>query len=225
MKGKSNKNDFKTTDGYPVLEGHYYMLVDGSKVILEYVARGKDSKIFYVVTPIFEGEAIDISPTHGEIHLPYEHQGDPVLVEKIFLKEPVKMLDEDYKNKYNKYEALQNSIMNLKKDITDQLSIKLEIQAEVSKVIDRLKHRENEWREKVQDLSDIRYQIEQAEKTLVKLQDQISDLKNGEEYTTVSKTELGRLRRSEFKLQCLENNGVDNWSFYEDALTDYRVRY
>lgn len=37
----------------------------------------------------------------------------------------------------------------------------------------------------------------------------------------ISKKRLRKLERAEYKLNCLESGGVDNWSNYDDALKDY----
>ena len=37
----------------------------------------------------------------------------------------------------------------------------------------------------------------------------------------ITKERLKELERKEAKLQALENGGVDNWSYYDEALTEY----
>jgi hypothetical protein len=34
--------------------------------------------------------------------------------------------------------------------------------------------------------------------------------------------EYDRLLKSELKLECLENQGVDNWDGFDDAMNEYR---
>ena len=41
-----------------------------------------------------------------------------------------------------------------------------------------------------------------------------------EEMVTITKTEYESLRDDSFKLNCLENGGVDNWEWYSQALRD-----
>jgi hypothetical protein len=43
-----------------------------------------------------------------------------------------------------------------------------------------------------------------------------------EETVTISKAEYERLQRREWKLECLEMNGVDNWEWYDEAMKEYR---
>lgn len=44
---------------------------------------------------------------------------------------------------------------------------------------------------------------------------------NTEETVTLTKKEYWELRRSAFKLDCLEAGGVDNWDWYDESLKDY----
>lgn len=37
----------------------------------------------------------------------------------------------------------------------------------------------------------------------------------------ISKEELAELLRASYKLSCLESGGVDNWTWYDEALSDY----
>lgn len=37
----------------------------------------------------------------------------------------------------------------------------------------------------------------------------------------ISKEELADLLRASYKLNCLEAGGVDNWTWYDEALSDY----
>lgn len=37
----------------------------------------------------------------------------------------------------------------------------------------------------------------------------------------ISKKELANLLRASIKLNCLEAGGVDNWTWYDEALSDY----
>jgi len=41
-----------------------------------------------------------------------------------------------------------------------------------------------------------------------------------EEMITITKKEYDSLQEASFKLQCLENGGVDNWTWYYDSLKD-----
>lgn len=40
----------------------------------------------------------------------------------------------------------------------------------------------------------------------------------------LSKERIEELELAEFKLQCLEQGGVDNWDFYDDSLENYYKR-
>ena len=41
------------------------------------------------------------------------------------------------------------------------------------------------------------------------------------ETVTITKAEYNLLLRADLRLQALNNNGVDNWDFYGDAMDDY----
>lgn len=41
------------------------------------------------------------------------------------------------------------------------------------------------------------------------------------EMKLISKEELADLLRASSKLSCLETGGVDNWTWYDEALSDY----
>lgn len=42
-----------------------------------------------------------------------------------------------------------------------------------------------------------------------------------EEMVTITKAEYQRLLDVEFKMDCLEAGGVDNWDWYSESLKDY----
>jgi len=45
-----------------------------------------------------------------------------------------------------------------------------------------------------------------------------------DETVTISKKEYDRLRKAELKLEALEENGVDNWTWYDDAMATYQAK-
>lgn len=45
---------------------------------------------------------------------------------------------------------------------------------------------------------------------------------SSEKTVTISKSIYDELVLRGFKLQCLENHGVDNWCGYDDAMQEYR---
>lgn len=60
----------------------------------------------------------------------------------------------------------------------------------------------------------------EVEKVVVK-KEKVSDGKQ----VTISKKEYELLKRKEFKLECLDNGGVDNWEWYEESLKPYCQKY
>jgi len=46
-----------------------------------------------------------------------------------------------------------------------------------------------------------------------------------EEMVTITKAEYDVLKQDQFKLDCLERGGVDNWEWYGEALNEYFEKY
>lgn len=46
-----------------------------------------------------------------------------------------------------------------------------------------------------------------------------------EEMVTITKKQYDRLLKRDFKLECLEAGGVDNWEWYSESLEDYIEKY
>lgn len=42
---------------------------------------------------------------------------------------------------------------------------------------------------------------------------------------TITKKEYESLKQDEFKLQCLEDGGVDNWTWYSESLQPFFRKY
>ncbi|WP_315729922.1 hypothetical protein [Bradyrhizobium sp. SZCCHNRI2010] len=45
---------------------------------------------------------------------------------------------------------------------------------------------------------------------------------NGSKEVTIPKSEYEALIQASIKLSCLEKHGVDNWTGYDDAMSDFR---
>lgn len=48
---------------------------------------------------------------------------------------------------------------------------------------------------------------------------------DGIEYILLTINKYKELESDSFKLQCLENGGVDNWQWYSESLTEWYKKY
>lgn len=55
----------------------------------------------------------------------------------------------------------------------------------------------------------------------IEIVDPVDDTK----YVWIKKSEYDELIKDSFKLQCLENGGVDNWTWYGDSLKPWFEKY
>ena len=55
----------------------------------------------------------------------------------------------------------------------------------------------------------------------IEIVDPIDEIK----YVWIKKSEYEELIKDSFKLQCLENGGVDNWQWYSESLTEWYKKY
>ncbi len=218
----------KTTDGHEVKLNNYYHLENGQSVILNGCATGDDGKAAYLVTPFYEGETMTVNGdggTHNEITAEYEHEGLEMLVFSIFEKAPTEKLDETYKTKLSRIESLSVAFGEMKKHL-DQLFFEKSGIERIIKVllISCKKSKENDLqaRTMLDSTTDL---VNRKRRELSDLEDSIGDFIGTEKETAIAKTELQRLNKRDFELQCLENGGVDNWEWYSESLKDFNERY
>jgi hypothetical protein len=218
----------KTNDGHELKKGHYYYLENGQCVILEEFATSPDGRDLFLVVPFYEGEVMDVSGDggyHHEITVKYEHEGQSVLVESIFMTAPTEKLCSIYSTKLKEIEMLSLAIGEIRKTIQELKNTKAKTLiatkqatndiASVNRTMDRILIE----RQKLED------QVNAARKQLSKYEDAIATLKSNETTTVISVAELQELRKRDFKLTCLENGGVDNWEWYDESLSEYFKRY
>lgn len=89
---------FVSTDGHELKLGRSYYLVDGQEVLLSDFALKLNNTVSYVVVPYYEGEAMSVSGdggSHHEYTAPYEVEGQPIIVEKLYKKAPTEKLDKE----------------------------------------------------------------------------------------------------------------------------------
>jgi hypothetical protein len=220
--------EYKTTDGYEVKKGYQYFLVNGQVVTLAEMAIGENNIAYFVVIPFYEGETLTVNGnggTHNEINAYYEHEGLPILVREIYNKAPLEKLDPEYKKNQTEITQMGIAIGELKQNISTLKTQKNDAEKltkNSEKALFTITNQVNEAKSELDNLND---NIITSRQKLSELQDGISrNFQNGP-LTTINVDELQQLKKDQFKLQCLENGGVDNWEWYSESLTDYFDRY
>lgn len=217
----------KTTDEHELKRHGYYYTRTGQVLVLHDWAEGQNGPVF-IVTRFYEGEAMDCELTpngHREITAPYEVEGEKEPVSEIFKELPVFVVDAEYKKQAEKVTALTESLGFLQKAIRDHENKEKSLNLQVSK-------NEKEFIESQEKLNALLESVEQAsddlnekKRQISEAQDRLGDLTTDDDSVTISKNELGELRKDQFNLQCLEAGGVDDWEWYGESMNKFRERY
>jgi len=218
----------KTKDGHDVELNKMYYLENGQEVYISSCATTSDGRDAFMVTPFYEGEAMQASGdggSHHEISMMYEHEGLETLVFEIFKAAPTEKLDSRYAAKLKDIEHLSLSVGILKLNSTDLNSAKSKLAMEIKIVEETLLGSRRKLDEAQEALSALDSMVSEKRQKLSILEDSICDLKAEDVSSLVSKTELQRLNKRDFKLDCLEAGGVDNWEWYDESLEAFRKRY
>lgn len=218
----------KSVDGVELRRGHYYYLDNGQCVCLDNLAITPEGKEIYSVYPFYEGEATGCDGNggqHNEYNVPFEVEGEPMLVTAIYGVAPQLKLCEVYARKAKDVEALaltsghlRNELNIIKQSISLFTRKKIEEEREYRLIAGKTKTQVN-------SLNKLNEEIGQRRQELSELKDSISTLKNEDVSSLVSKTELQRLNKRDFEIDCLEAGGVDNWAFYDESLKEFHLRY
>ena len=222
------KENMKTKDGHEITLKRTYHLENGQEVIVNSCAVTSDGKHAFMVVPLYEGEAMQVSGDggyHHEYTMDYEHEGMEMLVRSIFVEPPVEKLQEKYKASLSEIESLSLSVgllisskTNLSQDVFKLGKAK---EAAAKEFLEAESKKQN-MNAKVDALDSA---ISESRQKLSELEDSIGDLKPEDVSSLVSKKELQRLNKRDFKMDCLEAGGIDNWEWYDESLKDYRERY
>lgn len=217
----------ESTDGKELVKSGYYYTRAGQCVTLEDWAMGQSGPVF-LVCRFYEGEAMEgrMYPSgHTEITMDYEHEGEVEPVNEIFKDVPLFVVDARYKEKSEEVIALCKSIGRLEVLIKNS-------EREVQKALGKSKEFDLQANAKERTLSGLQEKIQFAEDELLKktaqiskAEDELGDLTKSVDTPSISKDELGELRKDQFKLRCLEGGGVDNWEWFDESLNDFRERY
>lgn len=245
-----NQEAVKTNDGHELHINHIYYNSIGEVVSLVDVLTSHDGRLRFLVVPIFEGEAMEakLYPSgHTEVTTPYIHEAMPVVIEAIYKNEPVPLLGEKMAKATDRLAniaATTGELLRRKKELDDRLKELAGAEEEVRDRIEELgtviKERDEIIANKTARITEIDGDIKSMEQQLkekaeqlayteqeaVELQNEADELSTKAKSTTmIANSELERLRKAEFKLQCLENGGVDDWVYYDDAMQPWRERY
>jgi hypothetical protein len=218
----------KTKDGIETKIGNYYYIENGQVVYLNNTATDAHGNTVFVVTPFFEGETMAVSGDggrHSEYTARYEHEGKEMLVNDIFDSEPLEKLGARYKEKLKDIHHIGLSVGILTSELSscEKVKSKLRIDIDGLKKLHEVEHRE--YKENKEILENLKEDVAEKRQKLSELEDSIADLKNEDVSTLISKTEIMRLNKRDYKLNCLEAGGVDNWEWFDESLKDFRERY
>jgi len=220
----------ETTDGYEAKYNDIYFLSNGAEVIFNEGATTPEGKKVFLVIPIYEGETMEASGdggSHHEISMNYEHEGEQTLVSDIFKHPPTEKIEEIYKTKLTEIKALSLTIFNLtneKKELSNQCNQNKSFMAAENLRLESIKTQTQKANE---DLNVLLEKIKDKRLALSIIDDSIVSLSDEDESVTISipKKELARLRKTDFKMDCLEAGGIDNWEWYDESLENFRERY
>lgn len=203
--------------------GKCYYNSYGEQVILDEVVTALNGKHKYIVTPLYEGEAMEAVCEGGipsERAIPYEHPGEQRIVTAIYEEEPVAKLGENAKAAAVRLEAIATTVGLLKgaeKELGRSTVKLLREEKEHSAHAEEAKSKK-EAAEK--ELAEVLEQVDNARQRLSELEDSAE----AHEVADVNE-ELALLRRRDFKLECLEAGKVEAWQWYDESLKDYYARY
>lgn len=213
----------KTVDGIEAIEGSYYYTDSGQLVILNKILCDQDFNNMFLVTPFYEGETMTAScdgGLHSECYETYEHEGEPFIVKHIFDKEPLDKLGKEFKAKQKELTDIAIVIGSMKGELSKINTLKVNTENKIECIKKDNKHLfdENERLNKL---------LEEAKEKINNARQKLSELEDSCEEYISEKTnkELAKLRKIEFKMQCLEAGGVDNWAHYGYSLDKYYERY
>lgn len=218
----------KTADDHEAEVNKYYYNSNGEQVFLNEVLINQNGDVRFLVVPIFEGEAMDarLYPGgHTEVMTPYTHEAMPVVIDAIYKDEPVPLLGEKITEAISRLTSIAEATGDLilrEKELKVTFSKMVGVEKEKSKQIDELD-------KQIETKNEL---LANKMERLVEVKQKISELEDiachgiipGRDIT-ISQDELVKLRKSFFKLECLDAGGVDNWEWYDESMEKYFERY
>ncbi len=218
----------KTTDGYDLVKGSYYYTENGQEVMLEEAAINLDGDVVFKVTPHYEGEAMSASGDggyHHEITCPYIHEGEPILVNSIFKKEPVEKIGPEFKAVMDNVLDLAASIGGLERSLKELKITERALNASIKDLESEETALSERYSKSVAKYDELADKTLSATQNLSELEDSIGDGIHSDAQASVDKKELIELRKKSYKMDCLMSGGVDNWEWYDESLKAFSERY
>jgi len=200
----------------------------GCCVILNEILINSKDKVRYLVTPYYEGDAMTCAlyPSgHTEIEVPFEIEGEPIIVNELFNKEPLNKIGEKYKKLSEDITALSIANGNLCKENKKLEELNKTLNYEIKTKTDSKDKAEKEKVLALINLTDIKDKVRENRQRNNELEATFSELEQTERTTTINKDELLQLKKDSYLLQCLEAGGVDSWEWYDEARTEYDKQY
>jgi DNA repair exonuclease SbcCD ATPase subunit len=218
----------KTKDGVEVKKYSNYYLENGQEVVLNDFVTNSEGKTKFLVTPFYEGETMTVScdgGSHQEYSMDYEHEGLEVLVDSIFDSEPTEKLGAEHKKVKKQIEELSKVVGFLAKKESDLNSLIFKSERETKEALKNKDLAIVELDKENDKLNKVAEKTQNRRQELSELEDSISSLKSEDVSSLISKTELRRLKKRCFELECLEAGGLNNWEWYSESLKEFRERY
>lgn len=212
----------KTTDGKELKKGGYYYSREGNKLLLQDWGQGTTAP-FYLVSRIYEDEVMEthLYPTgHTEITIPFEFECDPTFVHEIFKDAHVFIVEEQYQKKLDELEALSISIGETIKSKLQLSKRIVELEATVESLISSITEREEELEVLTQTKEETQNVLSNLQEEVKKVSQILNETPAGDTIQ-VGVEKLNELYDRDFKLNCLEAGGVDNWEWYDESLSEY----
>jgi uncharacterized phage infection (PIP) family protein YhgE len=216
-------------------------LTNGQQVIMDKEVVDENGKILYVVIPLWKGTMYrfyDAGGEHGEVSIDYEHEGDPIVVEKIFEIPPVEKLDKTIEEKESLIKKLvesigslsllekekSNNIKKLETSVITQEQLINNKKTQLEKVKDEIQKAKEELNCIILEKEKETEKLADYQRKVAHIAVKHASLKTEDEAKNyISSERLKYLEDRNYKLSLLEQGGVDNWSHYEDALSELKV--
>jgi hypothetical protein len=209
----------KTTDGYNLEDGGPFFLDNGQEVLLDDWMETIDRRIKYLVIPLYEGEAMEVSGDggfHHEISMNYEHEGLPTIVYTLFKHEPLEKLGKQYKSKMKEIEDISLVLGDMKLSMKEGEKLSKELTTQITDLEDLYKRSETSVGDIQNEMDIITIKLTDKTSEYSNLQDSIDNLDGAKKNET-----LAYLRKRDFLLSCLEAGGVNNWEWYGESLDQH----
>ena len=217
----------KTTDNEELIKYEYYYTRAGQVVVLHDWGKGQNGKIF-IASRFYEGEAmsVELYPSgHAELEAPYEHEGEAESFNELFKFSPIFIVEKEYKKKAKEVIELCKSFGSLNIEIDKNKKILRDTESDIKSLAFKLNNNKVKVDSIISNKNRVKERLDELKNDVSMAEDRLGDLEQDGDNSTISKYELGNLRKTQFKMQCLEAGGIDNWDWFDESLRDFYKRY